>query len=631
MSYDTQGSLTIVSSPSVTPGAHFVVDAHGLKIGRSETNTVRLFEDGVIEEHAIVQRQGARFIVETLNEDSLTTINRIYVHSSRPLYPGDIIQIGQTILRFDLARREHEAAEANSQMETLRYDQALAYANDTPRDGAVVLATSRFFDITQLSKSADVGALRRDFDRVKTAFDAVCALLNTFDLEALCERTLDAVFALVQADRGSVQLRRADDTLWTAHERASAAAPPISTTISTTVVEHVLEHKEAVLAMDVKSDERFSDAASIRASQVLSLMAVPLLSGDDVLGILHVVNDSKAGAFGEADLDLMSAIGVGAGMVLANNNLYNQLEDALGRQVAFNETLRHKVDERTRELRDKNTELSATLAQLEATQDRVIAQEKLASLGALASGIAHEMLNPMNFVNNFAGLIVDMVGDLRDKLEAEAGASPDVHELLHDIQQASRSVSKHGQRVVQITQGMRQLSNSQGGERTRTQLNGLLLNLVSALRHSEQDPLAAEVDIVTQLDPDVGELSLSVGDIGRALLNLLHNALYAVRARAASAPAGWSPEVLVETKDLGERVRISIRDNGAGIPEDIRPHVFDPFFTTKPPDQGIGLGLSIAHDVIVKIHGGELEISSEPDRFTDVSIVIPRDAIDGSA
>ncbi|AGP38366.1 hypothetical protein BE04_41355 [Sorangium cellulosum] len=612
----SQASLTVVTSPSLSPGTRFLLGPGRCRIGRRASNDIRLDEANVADEHAKIEHRYGRFIVETLTEGALTSVNREPIRESRRLLPGDTLEIAGTCFLFNLvATSERRLADVQATTQLAR--PGVEASGSSPR----VLATSRFA-LTTPAAAASAEELRRDFDRLKTAFDAVSTLLSTVDLATLCERMLDAAFRLVPAEHGSVQLRRDDGTLWTAHQR-SAGGEPVPTTISKTVVEHLLERREAVLAMDVGADPRFSGAASIQASRFVSLMAVPLLAGDDVLGILYVVNASQVGAFREPDLDLMSAIGVGAGLVLSNRHLYRQLEEALERQVAFNQTLKQTVELRTAELRDKNRQLSKTLTRLKATQDQIIAQEKLASLGTLTAGIAHELLNPMNFVNNFAGIIVEQIDELRGKLDERlAGETwPEGRELLDDIEAGSKAIHKHGARVQQIVAGMRQLSQANGGERTPTNLNGVLSNLVSALQHGEP---SEGPRIVTALDPNMAEIHLAVRDVSCALLHVIQNAIQAVQARMAEPPAGWSPEVLIRSEDRRDAVQITVRDRGKGIPQEIRQRVFDPFFTTKPIHQGIGLGLSIAHDVIVKMHGGSIDISSEAGQFTELRITIPR-------
>jgi two-component system NtrC family sensor kinase len=615
MSERSRAFLTVVTSRGLLPGTRFALGEGRHHIGRGQDNEIRLEEAPVAERYALIERRDGRFIVESLSRRARTSINHQLIGRSRELYPGDMLEIAGTMFRFEVAVPDEPDQAGTAAAATGREQSAHA-------TGPKVLATSRFA-LAELSAATKAEDLRTELHRVRTAFDAVCTLLNTFDLGALCERMLDAAFQLVAAEHGSVQLRRADGTLWTAHARSTAGDEQTSTTISTTVLEHVLEHKESVLAMDVSADKRFSDAASIQASQILSLMAVPLLAADQVLGILYVVNTSTIGAFHDADLDLMSAIGVGAGLVLSNNHLYLQLEEALARQVAFSDTLKKTVDERTIELREKNHELSRTLARLEETQEQIVAQEKLASLGALAAGVAHEMLNPLNFINNFAAVNIELLDDLRDTLAGHAAGegSPDVRQLLDDIEEGSRSIHRHGARVQKIIEGMRQLSQTKGGKHAPADINDLLSNLVRTLHSSES---GTALRLTLELDPNVGELDLVVGDFGSALVNILHNALQAVRDRAAHAGASFSPEVLVTTKDLGEAVRVTVRDNGEGIAADLRVKVFEPFFTTRPPGQGVGLGLSIAHDVIVKMHGGSLDIESEAGKFTEMRVTIPR-------
>ena len=171
---------------------------------------------------------------------------------------------------------------------------------------------------------------------------------------------------------------------------------------------------------------------------------------------------------------------------------------------------------------------------------------------------------------------------------------------------------------------MRQLSHTRGGQRARVQLNGLIVNIVSAIRHRENSERESDLplNIVTTLDRAVGELDLAVGDVSRALLNLVHNAVYAVRNKQAPVP-GWIPQVEIETSKLPDAVRITIRDNGDGIPPELHTKIFEPFFTTKPADRGIGLGLALAHDVIVQIHSGTITVDSEVGQYTAIHVTVP--------
>jgi two-component system NtrC family sensor kinase len=610
MSESTQATLTVLASPSLSRGTRFVLGRTRCRVGRGARNEVRIDAPGVAEEHAKIELRYGRFILEVLAGGAPVTVNHEPVPQSRRLLTGDTVELAGTSFQFHLGVGER-VLEPPSQPTRA----------EVPAVGTQVLATSRFAlaDLVAVVSAED---LRRDYHRIKTAFDAVSTLLNTFDLTALCERMLDAVFELVPAEHGSVLLRKDDGSLWAVRERTDGGQGPVPA-VSQTVVAHVLERKEAVLAMDIGADERFAVADSILDAHVRSLMAVPLLAGDEVLGILHVVSTSRVGAFREPDLDLVSALGVGAGMVLSNNRLYRRLEEALERQVAFNQTLKHTVDERTSELRDKNRALSEAIARLQATQDQIIAQEKLASLGTLASGIAHELLNPLNFVNNFADLVVEGVEELRQRLDERAAAEQwsEVQELLTDIDEGSQAIRAHGRRAEKVVVGMRQLAKAKGGERTPTDLNDVLSNLVNALRHGQ--PVHGP-RLVTVLDPGMQPIDAVIRDLSLALLNILHNALQAVQARMERSAEGFVPEVVVRSEDRGDRVLVVIRDNGDGIPAEIRHRVFEPFFTTKPAGQGIGLGLSLAHDVIVEGHGGSIAIDSVVGEFTALRVTLPR-------
>ncbi len=313
---------------------------------------------------------------------------------------------------------------------------------------------------------------------------------------------------------------------------------------------------------------------------------------------------------------------------------FGHMQQDLRRYIADLEehgrTLERKVEERTHELSDKNTALEHTLARLQATQQQLVVQEKLASLGALTAGIAHEIKNPLNFVNNFAELSIGLVDELRAELDKHRDqvAAADLEyldEVLGDLQQNADKIREHGKRADGIVRAMLQHSRGASAERLPTDLNALLAEYVNLAYHGlrAQDP-SFNVSIESAYDPAVGSVDVVPQDISRAFLNIVNNACYATNEKRKALGDHFSPTVRVQTKDLGDRVEIRIRDNGPGIPAAVRDKIFNPFFTTKPPGQGTGLGLSITHEIVVQQHKGELRVESEEGSHTECIIVLPR-------
>ncbi|MEM6785265.1 MAG: HAMP domain-containing sensor histidine kinase, partial [Bacteroidota bacterium] len=261
----------------------------------------------------------------------------------------------------------------------------------------------------------------------------------------------------------------------------------------------------------------------------------------------------------------------------------------------------------------------ASLRDLHATQDQLVQSEKMASLGQLTAGIAHEIKNPLNFVTNFAGLSQELVAELEDESDPDERLM-----LLADLKACAAKIDKHGRRVDAIVRRMMEHARGGAGERTLTALNTLVKEYADIAYHSmrAQHP-DANVALDFHLTDDAGEVHVAHRELGSVLANLLDNAFDATRDRTASSDTSYAPTVTVSTKRTGNRVEIQIADNGLGISDAVRAHIFEPFFTTKPTGEGTGLGLSLAHDIIVQGYGGTLSVASTAGEETRFTIALP--------
>ena len=282
--------------------------------------------------------------------------------------------------------------------------------------------------------------------------------------------------------------------------------------------------------------------------------------------------------------------------------------------------------------------LQQTLTELKSTQAQLIQSEKMASLGELTAGIAHEIQNPLNFVNNFSEVSNELIDEAtQELLKTQHIASPeqadyqdnqtliaDALTILGDVKQNLQKITHHGKRADTIVKGMLAHSRSGKGEKEPTNINGLAEKYLKLSYHGlRAKDKSFNVDFKTDFDPDLPKLNVVPQDIGRVLLNLINNAFQAVNERSKKGELGYKPEVSVETKlTTKNQILITIRDNGAGIPEAIKDKIFQPFFTTKPTGQGTGLGLSLSYD-IVKAHGGELNLASSNQEGTTFTIFLP--------
>jgi signal transduction histidine kinase/response regulator of citrate/malate metabolism len=288
-----------------------------------------------------------------------------------------------------------------------------------------------------------------------------------------------------------------------------------------------------------------------------------------------------------------------------------------------NQTLEQRVQERTQELTE-------TLQKLQTTQEQIIAQEKLASLGALTAGIAHEIKNPLNFINNFADLNREIATELLKELSGQRQHFDDdtwdyLTELLGDLRQNSQKILDHGGRADGIVNSMLLHSRGGKGEVQTVDINALLTEATNLAYHGmrAQDK-AFNIAIELDLSPEVNAISLVASDINRVFLNIINNACYATQQRAKHSQNGYAPTLKVSAKELGYGVEVRIRDNGSGISPQIREKIFEPFFTTKPAGQGTGLGLSMCYDIVVQQHQGRIHIDSQPNEFTEFVITLPR-------
>ena len=284
------------------------------------------------------------------------------------------------------------------------------------------------------------------------------------------------------------------------------------------------------------------------------------------------------------------------------------------------------------EVQARTRELAASLDDLRTAQDRLVQTEKLASLGQLTAGIAHEIKNPLNFVNNFSALSIELIDEMTDLFENpaldEAARRKELDEIRELLKSNLEKVVQHGKRADSIVKNMLLHSREGSGEQRAVDINALLDESLNLAYHGARaEKPGFNITLQRDLDPDAGVIELFPQEITRALLNLISNGFYAASKREAeNGEADFEPALSAATKNLGNHIEIRIRDNGTGIPPEVMEKIFNPFFTTKPAGEGTGLGLSMSHDIIVKQHGGRIEVDTQPGQFTEFTIVLPRAA-----
>jgi signal transduction histidine kinase len=287
----------------------------------------------------------------------------------------------------------------------------------------------------------------------------------------------------------------------------------------------------------------------------------------------------------------------------------------------------------TNELNEKNEVLSATnstlndtLDELKKTHAQLVQSEKMASLGELTAGIAHEIQNPLNFVNNFSEVSIELIDEVLEERAKSAGERDETleAELLGDISKNLEKIAHHGKRADGIVKGMLMHSRTSSGVKEPTDINALCDEYLRLSYHGlRAKDKSFNATINTDFDTTIGTVSAISQDLGRVILNLLTNAFYAVSEKKQQNPSGYEPTVSVSTKKRDGKIEISVADNGNGIPKKVIDKIFQPFFTTKPTGQGTGLGLSLSYDIITQGHGGELKVDTKEGESTEFIIRLP--------
>jgi signal transduction histidine kinase len=308
--------------------------------------------------------------------------------------------------------------------------------------------------------------------------------------------------------------------------------------------------------------------------------------------------------------------------------------------VTDKDKYKHLLQSKNIELLIEKQRVEEALSELKITQDQLIQQEKLASLGELTAGIAHEIQNPLNFVNNFSEVNEELICEMIE--EMEKGNLKEAKKLAKSLIDNEQRINNHGKRADAIVKGMLQHSRSSSGQKEPTDVNALADEYLRLSYHGlRAKDKTFNAELKTQFDPGLPKVNIIPQDIGRVLLNLINNAFYACAERSRTTETGknlavygsisssdhYKPAVTVSTKNLGDKIEILVRDNGNGIPEEIKNKIFQPFFTTKPTGQGTGLGLSLSYDIITKGHGGELKLktqsAAEHEKGTTFVILLP--------
>jgi two-component system NtrC family sensor kinase len=474
-------------------------------------------------------------------------------------------------------------------------------------DQAVIaIENVRLFDEVQ-ARTED---LRESLQQQTATADVLKVISrSTFELETVLKTLVESAARLCEADKATITRQR-DGVFYRAesfgfsrefmdHVRNIPVAPDRGSATGRALLEG-----KAIHIPDVRTDPDYYFDEALRLGNYRTLLAVPMMREGTPTGVVTLTR-SEARQFTDKQIELVTTFADQAAIAIENVRLFEQ------------------VQERTREL-------SQSLDDLRKAQDRLVQTEKLASLGQLTAGIAHEIKNPLNFVNNFSALSVELVDELDDVLKPatlDDKTREETRELTHLLKSNLEKVVQHGQRADSIVKNMLLHSREGSGERRSVDLNAIVEDSLNLAYHGTRaEKQEFNIRVERSFDPAAGIVDLFPQEITRVLLNLISNGVYAATKRKVEMRDGYEPTLVAATGDLGDRVEIRIRDNGGGIPPGVREKIFNPFFTTKPPGEGTGLGLSLSYDIVVKQHSGSIEVDTQPGEFTEFRVILPRKA-----
>jgi signal transduction histidine kinase len=471
-------------------------------------------------------------------------------------------------------------------------------------DGGAVLIYS---DITERKKAeAEIAAARDAAEAALERQTATADILKVIassptDVQPVLDAVAKAAQRFCNAADAVISLREGDEFVRAAHEGSMPSVLGRSLLDRSSISGRTIIDGRTIHIPDLAGlgrDELAASQTLAAMSGARAALAAPMLREGTAVGCI-MLRRASAGPFAPEQIELLEAFAAQAVIAIENVRLFTELRDSLER--------------------------------LRAAQANLVQSEKMASLGQLTAGIAHEIKNPLNFVNNFAGLSVELLNELKEVAGPALGTldedkRAELDETMQLLVGNLQKITEHGKRADGIVKSMLSHSRGGSGDWTPSDINALVEEALNLAYHGAR---AQDKEFNVTLERDFAKESKPIEvvpqDVTRVFLNLFGNGFYAAnKRRTAAKQVGFRPTLKVSTRDLGEAVEVRVRDNGIGIPPDVRDKLFQPFFTTKPTGEGTGLGLSISYDIVTQQHGGTIEVESEVGNFTEFTVRLPR-------